>query len=129
MNTWRAAAQTGGVVWHPAGTVAEQLTWRLMTAPGVLGRASFTHTPSAGTEEIPVGSELHGLTWQPRRMLLLPEIDGTVRQVLLIQGWFRPGTHAVPEQSVTTRDGPDHRLLHVHQYRVTPPTTHAESAP
>ncbi|MFM9462753.1 type I-E CRISPR-associated protein Cse1/CasA [Streptomyces scabiei] len=83
----RAAAQTGGVVWHPAGTVAEQLTWRLMAAPGVLGRASFTHTPSAGTEEIPVGSELDGLTWQPRRMLLLPEIDGTVRQVLLTQGW------------------------------------------
>jgi hypothetical protein len=83
----RAASSTGGVVWHPAGTVAEQLTWRLIPVPGVLGRASFTHTPSAGTEEIPVGSELDGLTWQPRRMLLLPEADGTVREVLLTQGW------------------------------------------
>ncbi|WP_405814687.1 type I-E CRISPR-associated protein Cse1/CasA [Streptomyces sp. NBC_01390] len=83
----RAAAATGSVVWQPAGTVAEQLTWRLMAVPGVLGRASFTHTPSAGTEEFPVGSELDGLSWQPRRMLLLPEADGTVREVLLTQGW------------------------------------------
>ena len=100
----RASAPTGGVVWHPAGTVAEQLTWRLIPVPGALGRASFTHTPSAGTEEIPVDGELDGLTWQPRRMLLLPEADGTVREVLLTQGW-RMKHPELKESSVATLPG------------------------
>lgn len=108
----RPAAATGGMVWWPAGTVADLLAWRLIPVPGGPGPANWTYRPRGHgrAESAPVG-ELDALTWHDRRVLLLPEADGTVRQVLCAQGWRRvkdaehpwlqPGGH----DRVTSRAG------------------------
>jgi hypothetical protein len=77
------ASATGGVVWWPAGTVAEMLAWRLIPVDGGPGPAQWTYRPrgQAGTASAPLG-ELDGLLWHNRRALLLAEPDGTVREVL-----------------------------------------------
>ncbi|WP_328373396.1 type I-E CRISPR-associated protein Cse1/CasA (plasmid) [Streptomyces sp. NBC_00445] len=86
----RPAAATGNMVWGPSGTVAELLAWRLIPVPTGLGSASWTYRlrGSAGAECTPDG-ELDGLTWHERRVLLLPDDDGLVREVLFAQGWRR----------------------------------------
>ncbi|WDN55955.1 type I-E CRISPR-associated protein Cse1/CasA [Streptomyces clavuligerus] len=84
----RSAPAAGGIVWQPSGTVAEMLAWRLAPVPGLLGRADFTH--SEATSEIEAASELDGLLWQPRRMLLVPGAGPggpVVERVLVCQGW------------------------------------------
>lgn len=84
------ASAAGGVVWWPGGTVAEMLAWRLIPADSGPGAAHWTYRPRGepGTSSEPV-SELDGLTWHNRRALFLPEADGTVKEVLFAQGWFR----------------------------------------
>ncbi|MGW7521790.1 type I-E CRISPR-associated protein Cse1/CasA, partial [Streptomyces sp. NPDC054796] len=86
----RPAAATGSMVWWPSGTVAELLAWRLLPVPKGLGSASWTYRlrGSAGAECTPDG-ELGALTWHERRVLLLPDADGLVREVLFAQGWRR----------------------------------------
>ncbi|MEE1823758.1 type I-E CRISPR-associated protein Cse1/CasA [Streptomyces sp. BE20] len=90
-NYGRPAAATNGLVWYPAGTVAELLAWRLIPVAGGPGTGywTFVARPDTGKGVAPLG-ELDGLTWHDRRVLLLPDTDGTVTQVMFAQGWRRP---------------------------------------
>ncbi|MFJ9893553.1 type I-E CRISPR-associated protein Cse1/CasA [Streptomyces sp. NPDC091280] len=120
----RPAPATGSMVWWPSGTVAELLAWRLIPVPAGLGSAGWTYRlrGPAGAECTPDG-ELDGLTWHERRVLLLPDSDGLVREALFSQGLrrvkdsgaahLRPGCRdlvttasgkPVPAQAVTGED-------------------------
>ncbi|MET9661547.1 type I-E CRISPR-associated protein Cse2/CasB [Streptomyces sp. NPDC006510] len=92
----RRSAACGGLVIQPDGVVAQMLAWRLMPLPGPgLGTAHWTYfprpEPSKGQdvgEEGPVpDGEVDALTWHPRRVLLLPQADGTVGRAMFAQGW------------------------------------------
>lgn len=64
----------------------------------------------------------------PQRVPLVTEATTSTPQVWA-QGLPGPGAHTFPEQSAAPSDRPRYQLLHVHQYRVTPPPTPAESTP
>ncbi|MCX4682195.1 type I-E CRISPR-associated protein Cse1/CasA [Streptomyces sp. NBC_01433] len=93
-NHGRRSFASGGLVIQPDGTVAQMLAWRLMPLPkAALGNARWTYRPRPEpstardmAEEIPDG-ETDALTWQPRRVLLLPQADGTVARAMFAQGW------------------------------------------
>lgn len=94
---------SGGVVWQPAGTVAELLAWRLMPLPGRPGRGHWTYRPRGeGTTGILPEDEADALTWMTRRMLLLPGPDGTVARAMFAQGWRLSKQSGVP---ISVRDG------------------------
>ncbi|KUN58814.1 hypothetical protein AQJ46_41805 [Streptomyces canus] len=83
-NFGRPTAASGGVMWQPAGSVAEMLAWRLMPVSGGPGRGQWTYTPRvAGTAEFLPESECDGLNWMTRRMLLLPDADGMVARAMV----------------------------------------------
>lgn len=87
-NFGRSTAASGGVMWQPAGSVAEMLAWRLMPVSDGPGHGHWTYTPRvAGTAEFLPDSECDGLNWMTRRMLLLPDADGIVARAMFAQGW------------------------------------------
>ena len=90
-NYGRPAAAANGLIWYPAGTIADLLAWRLIPLPAGPGPAHWSYVPreDPGTG-VAVQGELDGLTWHDRRVLLLPDADSMVAEVLLAQGWRRP---------------------------------------
>ncbi len=87
-NFGRSTAASGGVMWQPAGSVAELLAWRLMPVSDGPGHGHWTYTPRvAGTAEFLPDSECDGLNWMTRRVLLLPDADGMVARAMFAQGW------------------------------------------
>jgi len=103
-NFGRPSAINGGLVWLPAGTVAESLAWRLTPVADGPGAGRWTYTPRVhGTADFLPDSETDALTWMPRRMLLLPEDEtGTVARVLFAQGWRMTKQ---PDLPASTRHG------------------------
>ncbi|MEW2498166.1 type I-E CRISPR-associated protein Cse1/CasA [Streptomyces nodosus] len=111
-NFGRSSCACGGLVWHPVGTVAQMLAWRLMPLPE-FGIPQWTYHPRGeGTGEVAVNGEADALTWHHRRMLLLRDGSGMIDRVLFAQGWrmarqpdvpacLRPGSRDV----VDTGDG------------------------
>lgn len=95
-NFGRRSAACGGLVIQPDGTVAQMLAWRLVPVPGPgPGTAHWTYFPrpdpsqgqDVGEDGPACDGEVDALTWHPRRVLLLPQADGTVARAMFAQGW------------------------------------------
>lgn len=106
----KTALHCGTTVFHVGGTIAEQLAWTMLPDTTV-SEATWTYTPREDPDRkgfFPEGL-LEALTWQNRRMLIIPSEDGLVRYGMLGQGVYRrpqlhspvpPAKKLTPEQVI-----------------------------
>ena len=90
-NYGYAAAHTGSFLWMPQHpTLAQDLAWRMHpTEHTGTPHWTYTHRGQPTKQGLTPTGEADALHWLSRRMLALPNSDGTTSHILFAQGWNR----------------------------------------